>query len=200
MSDQIRYVRLTPYNPRTGALCRRYTVGGRTFMEGRWYTVAANWAAKLAELKQDSGAPVFEVKSYTEYTKTAREEWEHAMRTQGALSHSPEGVQPQAPIPAPKKGPTKGEFDGMEAGEVGDQETLSAVQESNAEVTSKDVSPDDEDGESEDGEGEPEGGDVPNLDAMTKQELLKTANEYGVELDPRARRADMLEELKGQLT
>jgi hypothetical protein len=179
------FVRLTPYNKQEGALCRRYTLGGRTFLENKWYRLDPNWSKLIKPLKQGSGCPFFEIIE-------GEAEWRDVVRKELAIKMAgPEAAQiaqllaNEAPLAKePKEGTIKSKFDGMAMGEV------SQVEEARAGVTgvvNREQPPPKED-------------DGPNLGEMTKAELLKTAEEYEIEIsDPRMRKADLLDFLEAEI-
>lgn len=135
MSDNIKYVRITPYNKPTGALAQRVSVDGKLFTAGSWYTLPAEAAEKLAKLKQGTGAPMFEVCDYNEYREAARRDLA-AM----AVAAGVQGLHLAQPaIPEPRKHSEKGERKSALAG-IGKQ--IKDLEPSkDGVVTSRDVVP-----------------------------------------------------------
>lgn len=74
MSSHDRYVRVQPYNKNTGALVMRVNIDGKLFESGNWYSMSAEVAARLAKMKQKTGASMFQVLTAEEYHETARHE------------------------------------------------------------------------------------------------------------------------------
>lgn len=108
------FARLQPYNQKTGALCSRYTIGGRTFAAGEWYSIPESVAAPLRELEQDSGAPVFQMFTEEQFRTVAQSELAAAMQAAGL-----QGLAINAPlelpkVKTPKTGAVKGKFDGLD--------------------------------------------------------------------------------------
>ena len=164
------YVRLMPYNPQAGACCRRYTVGSRTFESERWYEMPEEWARHLSEMRQASGVAFFQVMTPEQYADISRAELAAAYMRAGQMMTS--ASIPEA-SPTPKAGPVKGAFDGMpqvreiDPRSIGIPSTKQAV----APLPPAPAQADAADEDSEEG---------PNLDAMSKTQLLLTAKEYGV--------------------
>jgi hypothetical protein len=164
------YVRLMPYNPQAGACCRRYTVGSRTFESERWYEMPEEWARNLGELRQSSGVAFFQVMTPEQYADISRAELAAAYMRAGQMMTS--ASIPEA-SPTPKGGPVRGVFDGMpqvreiDPRSIGIPSTKRAAPPPPPEAAPL---------------AEPaEGDDVgPDLDAMSKTQLLLTAKEYGV--------------------
>lgn len=110
---ETKYVRITPFNKATGALARRYTIGGSMFVAGKWYALDAKKAQSLARLKQGSGAPVFEVMTEAVFRRTSQRDLERAMTAagMGGLASAPMSA-PEAQ--APKTGPQASKFEGLD--------------------------------------------------------------------------------------
>lgn len=183
------FVRLVPYDKKRGALCKRYTIGGRTFLEGKWYRMDPSWTVMVKDLEQGSGCPVFEIVE----SETA---WRELVRKELAIKMAgPEAAQiamllaNEAPLAKePKDGMIKSRFEGLSAGDV------SATEEARAGVKGVvdapvEVPP-------------PQGSvdDGPKLGEMTKAELLATAEEYGVDgINDRMLKAEILEKLESEI-
>lgn len=164
------YLRIQPYDARRGCLCQRYTVAGRTYVAGQWYGVSTKLADLLAEEKQGSGAPVFEILNEAEWRQKARAEIYAQMMVQGSVLP---GAQPAPPVAhAPKTGPVKGKYDDFRDTEVEEVDAHAAVtadmRKNVAEVAA---------------DPEPEEAQEVDFDGMTKAEMIATAEEYGVDLD-----------------
>ena len=113
MSDL--YVRLEPFNKKTGALARRVTAGGRLFEEGQWYVLPEVWAGKLKNLKQESGASYFQLMSKADFEGTARREMAAAMTAAGIHGLAMQGVQDFPKPNVQKQGPSPSAFEGLDA-------------------------------------------------------------------------------------
>jgi hypothetical protein len=116
-----QYVRITPYDKRAGALAERVTLGGRVFEAGQWYTLNDAWCKKIAPLKQDAGAPYFQIMDEATFHLTAQQETLAAMRAQGISGLAAHGAIPGMPtVQKQKTGPKESSFAGMdkEADEV----------------------------------------------------------------------------------
>ena len=110
------YVRVTPYDKRKGALAARVTLGGRVFEAGQWYTLSPTWCQKIAPLRQESGAPYFEIMSAAVFAQTAQAETLAMMRAQGIAGLASHGAIPGMPTPrAQNTGPKTSAFAGMDA-------------------------------------------------------------------------------------
>jgi hypothetical protein len=157
----MQYVRVTPYNKRSGALASRVVVGGKLFQSGKWYRMPEAQAAQIAPLKQGTGAPYFEICSEEQFNETARRELAAAMAAAGLTGLAMGGAQelPKA-VPAPTTGPRKSGFAGLEkkVAEVDPTQPLPA----------------------EEPEAPAEAAPPPDLDSMTKAELLNLASDLGV--------------------
>jgi len=198
----MKYVRLTPYNKQTGALCRRFNVGGCLFKAELWYQLGDEWARKISGLKQTTGAPVFEIATQEQYEEIVRAELAAAYARGGvSLALANPLAAPKA-ASAPKTRATKGEFDGMAASEVDIGETL---------VDGEDESEDDgeidlgEKGEKDvsvekDAATSPGEDDEIDLGKLrSKKAALELASEYGVALDESLKLSEMKEELAREL-
>jgi len=126
--DEVRYLRITPYSPKTGALAQKVCVGSQIFVQGIWYTMRTTAAARLAQLVQVSGVPYFQVCTQDQWSELARRETLAAARAHG--------IPVDGPVPAPhvsaapKRGPRVSEFADLgdeEIGEVAGAEALMGV-------------------------------------------------------------------------
>lgn len=157
-----QYVRIVPYNKKEGALAARVCVGGKLFISGKWYRMPAEQAAKLLPLRQSTGAPYFQVLDAERFEETSRRELAAAMTAAGLDGLAMQGAQ-EAPRPAPppSAGPRKGAFDGLE-------KSVSDVDLSQPQARER--------------EEEPPLPDEPDIDRMTKAELLVLADQRGVKV------------------
>lgn len=110
-----KYVRITPRDKRSGALAERVTVGGRVFEAGQWYTLSEKWCDKIAGLRQDGGAPYFQIMSEEQFRATAQAETLALMRAQGIAGLAAQGAIPSMPMAhTHKSGPKESAFAGLE--------------------------------------------------------------------------------------
>lgn len=172
-----KYIRVQPYNQKTGALCMRYTIGGRTFQAGEWYTVAADVADTLVDLEQESGAPVFQVLDEAGFRKVAQKELSAAMLAAGLAGLAVD--QPiEMPVPkTPKAGAVKSKFEGM-------SEAVSEVPKTgDAAPAAQAVA------KSDDAPAAPPSAD--ELAGMDEAALLDVAEDLGVDYEPEAGEAEL---------
>lgn len=171
-----KYVRITPYDKKSGAFCQRYVIGGRLFEGGKWYKLPADWAERVKELKQDSGAPVFQVMSEAVFEETARREMSAAMVASGLAGLAMAPAQTMPTPTEPKAGPRTGSYKGLESA-VKEVDTTTPPAPEGPSVEVKEVAEFEDEGEEA-----PEKSDKPNLDDMRKDELLALADKLGVSL------------------
>jgi len=200
MSKQ--YVRLMPYDQRTGALCRRFMVGGCLFKEGQWYELESAWAAKLAPLRQATNAPVFQIMSAEEYGSTVRAELAAAyMRGGVSLAMAGALAPPTAGAP-PKKGARKSAFDGMRADEaslVGATSGVITTRDLPSADTEPPAAPDDDADDAADDDDADDGEEV-DLDTIrSKKAALALAEKFGVRLDGDSKLSEMKDVLAREL-
>lgn len=110
MSTQTAFVRVKPYAPRQGYAVQRFHYKGTLFVGGirpHWYKIPISRVGELQELRQDSGAPIFDV--VDEDTKSAMDHEENTRQLAAlgiAAAHvaSPmhKGVVDLTAIPATK--------------------------------------------------------------------------------------------------
>jgi len=111
--DNLSYVRVTPYNKATGALAMRVAVDGKVFVSGNWYTVSAEVGAKLRKMKQDSGAPYFEVMDKASYKEAARSDLAAIATAAGLKGFALRETEIREPAPVDKKARTQSEYAGI---------------------------------------------------------------------------------------
>jgi len=186
------YIRLQPFDVAKGALCRRFTVGGMLFEEGRWYQLAAEHVKMLRPLKQGTGTP------YMQIAET-EEEWREINRRELAMAMAgPAGAaladmfQPKtvAPSAQPKHEGEKiassfgkiaaKEVDHVTAARAAAQDLVPAMQNI---VMSAGVSP--------------QVSPSFNLESMTREELISMADSKNIEFDHRMKKTGLIELLKG---
>lgn len=200
----IHYVRLTPYDEKRGARCQRLTVGGMLFVAGNWYELDPAAADQLADLEQRPGTPYFQiVKSEDDWKEIVRRELAAAMGGPQAAALAALFSKPEPDrSPAPRKAGelVKSRFDGLKAKEVSPRAAAEKAASDlaptpvSSELASSSEEPVDDD-EDEDDAGAP-AVDGLDLDTMTKRELLELADDIGLEIDPKARKADVLDAVK----
>lgn len=180
-----KYVRLSPYNKKTGALARRFTIGSRTFVGGEWYVLPQSWCDKLVDLNQESGAPFFQILDEAGFRKVTQKEMVAAMTAAGL-----QGLALNAPIDlpkvkAPKAGPSPSKFDGLakESAQVdlASPESVTKAQEK-VEAANEDM---------------PSAEDVL---AMDESALLDAVEDLNMDIDPEAGPDAMREAVLGKLS
>lgn len=186
-----RYVRLTPYDPRVGAKCRRYMIGGCLFKENQWYELDGAWAAKLEPLIQGTGARVFQILSAEEYGETVRAELAAAYMRGGVSLAVAGAMSAPAPGAPPKKGARKSAFDGMDAAEADlgaaatgmvTTATLPAAPPKAAPAPPPEPEPDPEP-EADDPPDDDDGEEIDLATIRTHKQADALAEKYGVDLD-----------------
>jgi len=173
MAEADLYVRLAPYNKRLGQLARRCTLGGRTFVAGEWYTLPADWAKRLNSIRQDSGAPMFEVMDGEEFNATARREMAAAMTAAGLSGLAAQGAAEFPTVTKQKEGPKESAFAGLDkavgevnmggppAAAVPVDSPAAAPPATSVDVTSADVAPPSQLDDGDDGDGDGDDGEQP---------------------------------------
>lgn len=184
------YIRVTPFDKNTGAMARRVTVGGMLFEEERWYELDPRKAAMLRPLKQDSGAPLFQIIE-------TEEEWREITRRELAMAMvGPTGAaladlfrpQKQAPSPLPKEeGKTiPSSFGKLSAKEV---EPAAVTRAAAADLVAANVVT------AADVTSAPPA--IPaGLDELTREELVDLARSRGLEVDGRSKKSALIALLK----
>lgn len=125
------YIRLVPYNPNIGALCQHYCASGQHFEGGTWYRLPKKMADLLAEERQGTGCPYFEVID-------SKEEWERKAKVELAAAMAGPGAADMAKLLVSEKQPTAkspselgevlpSKFDGLTASEVSPEDTMRSV-------------------------------------------------------------------------
>jgi len=182
MSDEIRYVRIKPYSKAQGQLARRVTVGDKLFVSGEWYQMKPANAAKIADLKQDSGALYFDVMTEEQFRATAREELALAMRAAGLQGLAFQGALPEPTVRPPKsKKQKKSDFAdfGKDVSDV-DLKKEGVMRDNNVvmteDVVHKALEVDDTELEND------EDRESINLDAMSPSALLELCEDSGVSI------------------
>jgi hypothetical protein len=186
MADEL-YVRVAPYDKKTGALAKRVVIGGKLFQSGNWYVIPQAQVEALLALRQSSGAPYFQACTQRQFEETARRELAAAMAAAGVSGMAMQGLTLPQPKAAPKNGPRKSAFEGL-ANSVGDVDmaraeprkaVAAAAQAAVAEqadaavaaVVAKTASEPEADDEDELG-----------LDSLTQPELVQLAEDMGVDV------------------
>jgi len=171
-----------PYDPGKGALAKRYCVGNRLFTEGKWYRFPALWAERLADLKQSTGVPYFQVVTPTEQRRIYQTEIAVAYARAGHAMPV-EAVPVPKVIAPPKDGQLKGKFDDLPAAEELDPRGLG--------VPAVDPPvPDSPDAQVEAG---------PDLENMSRAQLLLTAKEWDIEVNSRMTKAELQDKIRTEL-
>lgn len=201
MSEETHRIRLVPYSKAKGALARRFCVGGQLFIAGRWYVVSAQHATALDELKQGTGCPYFEhVVGDQAWKNIVRKELAEAVGGPGAAALAELAMA--APVPgAPPKAVGEvrtSRFDGLRAAEVDDGATMRAAMEDVVarppvlvptppaapvpdEPVAKALPP------------------LPDLEAMTKGQLVRLGSKHGLDLDSRTLKSELIAALKAEV-
>lgn len=109
-----RYVRITPPGSHPKAKCRRYTLGGRLFEAGNWYSLSARVADTLREIEQYPGVKVFQIYDEDGFNQIAQHELVLAARAAGfeGLAQFPAQAAPN--VRKPKEGPVESRFSGLD--------------------------------------------------------------------------------------
>lgn len=203
------YVRLTPYDKKAGALCRRLTAGGMLFREGNWYEMNPAQAEKLRPLMQPTRAPYFEiVTGEAQWREIVRRELAAAMGGPQAAALAELFTQTPEKSPTPKRAGEviNSEFDGLRAAEVTPKAAAKAATKDlsprpvAATLTPKAVEPAPEPAPEPEPPSEPAAetskADKVDLSVMTKRELIELAEDLGLEIDPKARKHEILGAIK----
>lgn len=188
---EMKFLRLTPFNKNTGALARRYCVGGKLFVEGKWYTLPARSANRLVELKQSSGAPYFQVLTQEQFQETSRNEVAAAMHAAGLAGLAMHGadLMKTPEVKTFSDGPRKSEFAGLDAAakDVDVNKSGWDVQDSDEGEDAVDDSESDAGATVEASEGPPDFSD------MNRKDLLSLAQERGVDIPSHTRLPGIIE-------
>lgn len=183
------YIRLQPFDVQKGALCRRFTVGGMLFEEGRWYQLAAEHVKMLRPLKQGTGTPYMQVAE-------TEEEWREINRRELAMAMAgPAGAaladmfQPKtlSPSAQPKQ---EGEKIASSFGKIAAKEIDPATA---ARAAARDLAPSMQSLVT----GAPQVSPSFGLESMTREELISMADSKKIEFDHRMKKTGLIELLKG---